>query len=760
MRIARTVLLAVALGVGVAAVAVPPPAAAQTQVAEIVVEGNQRIERQTVLSYMAIGAGDPMDPVLINRSLKSLYATGLFADVAFDRRGERLVVHVVENPVINRIAFEGNQRIEDETLQQEIQLRPRVVYSRTKVQQDVQRLLEVYRRSGRYAATIEPKVIQKEQSRLDLVFEINEGPKTEVRRIAFVGNQRFSGGRLREELATSESAWWRFLSQTDTYDPDRLTYDRELLRRFYLGKGYADFRIVSAVAELSRDRESFFLTFTLDEGERYRFGNIDLQNELPALETAGLRGALTIAEGEWYDADAIEKTVQALTDAVGQRGYAFVDIRPRVKRNREERIIDVTFSIQEGPRVYVDRIDISGNVRTLDHVIRREFELAEGDAFNTAKLRESEQNIRDLDFFEKVNVDYRPSDAAPDRTVVDVSVEEKSTGQLTLGLGWSSADGPLFQASIRERNLLGRGQDLSLDLSLAGKRSSINLGFTEPYFMERKVRAGFDIFYRTVDNQTASSYDETRQGFRLRAGYDLAENWGQSWAYSLAREDIRGVPVTASNMIKAEEGSELVSTVSHTLTYDRRDSRVEPTEGYVISNSTDVAGLGGSVRFVRNNFRTAQFYSFADQWVGKLDTDFGIMQGLGQDTRLNDRYYLGGRNLRGFAGAGAAPRDAATDDAIGTNWMYTVTAQLDFPLGLPEELGLTGQVYADAGMSGDIDSSPNSYILIDTTPRAAVGTGVVWESPMGPLSVGLAMPVVKESYDKEENFRINFGTRF
>ena len=493
-----------------------------TVVQQIRIDGTQRIDPETVQSYMLIKPGEVADADKLDRSLKALFATGLFADVVLRQEGSTLVVRVVENPIINRIAFEGNRRVNEEQLLAEVQLRPRVVYTRTKVQNDVKRIIDLYRRSGRFAATVEPKVIQLPQNRVDLVFEISEGQVTGVQRINFVGNQRFSDGRLREVIQTKESRWWRILSTDDTYDPDRLSFDRELLRKFYLANGYADFRVVSAVAELTPDREGFYITFTIEEGDRYKFRTIDVNSRLRDLNVDDLRRKVTTISGDWYDADKVEGSITALTDAVGSLGYAFVDVRPRINRDRDAKAVDVTYEIQEGPRVYVERINITGNVRTLDKVIRREMKLAEGDALNTSKLRRSRQRIRNLGFFDRVEVNNVPGDQ-PDRTVVNVEVQEKSTGEISFGVGFSTADGALADVSLRERNLLGRGQDLRLGFTISQRRQEVDLSFTEPYFLDKNLSAGFDVFHITRDFQRESSFDQKNVGFTLRSGYQITE---------------------------------------------------------------------------------------------------------------------------------------------------------------------------------------------------------------------------------------------
>lgn len=730
------------------------------ELSEIIVEGNQRIEAETVRAYMTIKAGDPLDDARVDDSLKSLFATGLFADVAIARRGNALVVRVVENPIINRIAFEGNRRIEDTALEGEVQLRPRQVYTRAKVQEDVKRILDVYRRSGRFAVTVEPKLIELDQNRVDLAFEINEGPATYIRRINFVGNERFSDSTLREAIVSREERWYRFMSSVDTYDPDRLTYDRELLRRFYLRKGFSDFRVSSAVAELSPDRESFFVTITVDEGERYQFGEMDVNVALPDVDPEVLRPLIVGEAGDWYNADEVEETVQAMTDALGALGYAFVDVRPRVKRDREQNLINITYDIQEGPKVFVDRIEISGNVRTLDEVIRREILLVEGDAFNTAKLRRSRERIRNLNFFQNVEVTNVPSEAAPDRTVVQVDVEEKSTGELSFGVGWSSVGGALFETSVRERNLLGKGQDLGLSLSLAERKQEIDLSFTEPYFLDRPLAAGFDAFARERDLQDEASYDLNEKGGALRIGFNYNDRLRHNLRYQLSETQIEGVDNTASLYIQQQTGSTVLSQLSQTLLYDQRDSVIEPQEGYFIRFNNDLAGLGGDEKFLRAVVDAGQYFTLTDQVILGITSSAGLVQGLDEDVRFMRNFQLGGDNLRGFEYGGASPRDKATDDILGGTWMATASAEVRFPLGLPEELGISARAFTDVGAIGTPDGVRSADVDSSTAPRASVGVGLIWKSPMGPVSIDLAEPVLKEDFDQTEFFRFNFGTRF
>lgn len=761
-RAVRCLILSAACALGAVLSLQIPFAIAQGDalVREIAVEGTQRIDPETIRSYMLIRPGDRASVEQLDRSLKALFGTGLFADVTIRRDGDRVVVNVVENPIINRIAFEGNRRVEDEILNKEVQLRPRVVYTRAKVQADVKRVLDLYRRSGRFAATVEPKVIQLPQNRVDLIFEINEGQVTSVERINFVGNARFSDSTLRDVIQTKESRWYRILSTDDTYDPDRLSFDRDLLRRYYLKNGYADFRVVSAVAELTPDREGFFITFTLEEGERYRFGGVDIVSRLRDLEPEKLRGRLLTREGDWYDAEAVERSVTGLTDEIGTLGYAFVDVRPRINRDREARTISITYDIQEGPRVYVERINITGNVRTLDKVIRREMRLVEGDAFNTAKLRRSRQRIRNLGFFEKVDVTNVAGEAA-DRTVINVDVQERSTGELSFGVGFSTADGALADIAIRERNLLGRGQDLRLGFVLSQRRQEVDLSFTEPYFLERNMSAGFDLFRIIRDFQDEAGYDQETTGFGLRTGYQIAENLRQTLRYTLREDDITDVDPTASRLIREQEGTTLSSILGQDLLYDRRDDRFDPREGYFVRLSTDLAPGGiGDVAFSRNRLAAGYYIPIAEEWVASISGEVGYLFGLNsEDVRIQHRFYIGGETLRGFETAGIGPRDITTTDALGGNQFYIGTVAVTFPSGLPKELGIRTTLFSDFGTLWNTDSVGPEVVDVDSI-RVSVGVGAVWRSPFGPIRISLAQAVRKEDFDKDELFRFSFGSRF
>ena len=759
-RLTALVLTIAALGPlsSLESVADPIEIAQADVIQSVEVRGAQRVDPGTVISYMLIREGDPFDPRRIDKSLKSLFATGLFADISLRREGNVLVVNVVENPIINRIAFEGNKEFESESLKSEISLRPRVIYTRTKVQEDVKRILTLYRQSGLFAGSVEPKIIQLEQNRVDLVFEINEGAETEIGSIRFIGNNEFSDGRLREVIQTRETKWWRFFTTDDVYDPDRMNLDRELLRRFYLSNGYADFKVNSGIAELTPDKKSFFLTYAVDEGERYQFGDVEVEARLKDLKEEDLKTSLEVEKGDWYSSEEVEKTIDRLTEQVGTLGFAFVEIRPRVNRDREKKLINVKYVINEGPRVFVERINISGNIRTLDKVVRREFRLVEGDAFNASKLRRSKTRIQNLGFFEKVNIEQVPG-SAPDKTLINVSVQEKPTGQITLGAGYSSSVGVLGDIRLTESNFLGRGQNVSLQLQLAAEASQIDFSFTEPYFLDRELSASFDLFRFTRDLQDTSSFDIERKGGRLRSGYRITENLSESWRYTFRITDISSVASDASSLIKDQQGSETLSEIGHTVAYDRRDNIIKPTSGYVMKLETDAAGLGGTLFHLRNTATTGAYYPLADRWVVSARGKFGYVVGLGEDVALSERYFLGGEDVRGFATAGSGPRDVATDDALGGEWLYAATLEMTFPTGLPDEFGVGGRVFTDLGSSGKLSPINATTRDVDSL-RMGMGAGITWESPFGPLGIDLAIPLLKEDFDRTEYVRVNFGTRF
>lgn len=741
------------------------------RISTIDVRGTQRIDPDTVRSYMLVQVGDVAEQDRIDRSLRALFATGLFRDVTIRTEGARVVVDVVENPLVNRVAFEGNRRISSEILRGIVLTQPRSVFTPAAVQTDRQRILELYARRGRFRATVVPKIVELDQNRVDLVFEIVEGDPALIARVNFVGNNAFSDARLRDVVSSQEQAWFRLLSSSDIYDPERLVFDRELLRRFYLRQGFADVQITGSSGELTPDRSAFFVTFTIEEGQRYRVGQVEIINEIPRLSMEGLRREIDIANGDWYDGDAVERASTALADALQGRGESFVEVQPRVTRNPETATIDIAFIVREGPRAFVERIEISGNTRTEDRVIRREFRLAEGDPMNARQIRRSRDRIRSLGYFSDVQITNQPG-SGPERVNLMTSVVERATGEFTLGGGFATDAGLLLDVGIRERNLLGMGLDARAGGVLAQKRSQLDLSVTDPQFLDRNLAAGADAFLINRDLRFVAGYRERRAGFALRTGYEINDRLRQNWSYALIDRDIFDIDDDASTFIKEQAGRTLLSQISTTVTYDMRDSRVEPRSGYVVRVGGDYAGIGGDVNYFRSR-ADGQYYIPFERWLN--DPDFvlvlsaggGILSPIGdEDDRIVDRFFLGGENLRGFRLGGAGPRDLGSpnEDSLGGRVLWTSSAEMRFPLPLPNELGLLGRTFVDVGSLSGI---PDSYFnrsgarpVDDGDPRVSVGVGFSWRSPIGLINLDFGRAVVKKDYDKTQIFRFGFGTRF
>lgn len=732
--------------------------AASVYVRDIKVEGLERVEVETVLSYVDIKKNTIIDDAKMDASLKQLYATGLFNDVSLNMKNDGLlIIKVAENPIINKVLFDGNDKVDDEMLKGELQLAPRSTYSRAKVQEDVQRILEIYKRTGRYAVVVEPQIIERDQNRVDLIFKIDEGPLASINKVNFVGNKHYSDDDLQSEIMSKESRWYRIFFSAENYDSEKTNYDKELLRRFYFKRGYADFRVVSAVAELSPDKKSFVLTFVLDEGKRYKIRSLDIISDIADVDTAALKPAVQLETGDWYNADKVEKSVTALTDELGKKGFAFVDVEPEMTKDTAAGEIDLTFHVKEGERIFVDRINITGNTRTYDKVIRREFRIDEGDAFNVSKIKDSRRNVENLDYFSKVNIETMPKD--DNKADINVDVEEKSTGYFNVGVGYSTVNGALVRTGVTENNFRGLGQRLGLDIGVSQRSQEYDVSFTEPYFLNRRLRAGFDLFRTEQDYQDEGSYDSESTGGRLRLGWNYTDDLSQQFRYTLRQDKISNVDSEASYYIKEEAGKYNDSSVGQTIVYDKRDSAFNPKEGYFISFGNDVSGLGGDEKYLKFDAKLYQYYTLADYYTFKLFANAGYITGYGgKDVRLSNRYYLGGSTLRGFDVAGIGARDKYTDDALGGNWMLYTGGEVMFPIGL-DELGIKGRTFVDMGMLGKPDNINTSVVEYSSSPRVAAGFGFQWLSPMGQIDIDFAFPIVKEDYDETQVFRLNFGTR-
>ncbi len=721
----------------------PEAAPAATTIQTITVVGNQRLEAQTILSYLRLRVGQRYDRAILDQALKDLAATELFKDFQITDNNGALTIEVTENPVINRVILEGNKRLKEDKIRPEIKLAPRQIFTRSKVRADVARIIELYKRQGRFAATVEPKMVSLDQNRVDVVFEINEGPKSKVRQISIIGNEKFSDGDLKDEMATKESGLLTILSSNTSYDPDRLAYDQQKLRLFYLQNGYADFRVISAVAELTSNKQDFIITYVVEEGERYKFGDVDVKSELRDFQPEMLKTLLPMKKDDWYDAKLVEDTVESLSETAGLFGYAFADINPEFRRDPETRTMQITFNVAESPRTYVERIDVNGNTLTHDKVVRREFRLNEGDAFNSFGIKRTENRINSLGYFQENLEIERKEGSAPDRIILETNVEEKPTGELSLSAGFSSIENFLLQASIRQRNFRGLGQQLQASVNYSSYSKSVELGFTEPYLFDRNISVGGSVYRRDlnsfnfIDNDRRTTFEQVTTGFQLNAGVPLTEFMSFFGRYSLNYDDVtldRGIyffgdqcdPLVAGRYLCDAIGKRTTSLIGYTLAYDDRDNRIRPTRGQSASISQDFAGLGGSVKYVRTRANASKHFNLGSRFVLNISAEggyiypFGSAPSPGSDkVRLTDRFFLGEPQMRGFDIRGVGPRvvryanvdltnpaapvldtssDGQIDDALGGRAYYQGRVELDIPLGTgAKELGLRPSIFLDVG---------------------------------------------------------------
>jgi outer membrane protein insertion porin family len=636
-------------------------------ISRVLVEGNQRIESRTVLSYMLLKPGDPFDPERSDLSVKALYGTGLFSDVEIRMAGADLIVRVLENPIINRIMFEGNNAVTTERLEEETEAEPRQPFTLSRVEQDVQRILEVYRRAGRFAATVTPQYKVLPQNRADLIFVIEEGPTTGIRSINFLGNERFTDDRLRREITTRQSRWWRFFERADNYNPGQIEFDRSQLSEFYMNQGYADFRVISSVAELTPDRRDFYVTFTVEEGEPYTFGDLKVETQLEKLSGERLALILPMEKGDRFSSEAIDEAIDTLTFAAGTLGYANVDIRPVEARDTTGHTIGITFRVDEGPKVYIERIDIEGNTQTLDRVIRREIRVAEGDAYNPVLLDNARNRIRALGFFNRDTVEVTDEPGSTDdRAVVKVSVEEEATGELAFSAGFSSADAFLFSVSAQQRNFRGRGQFLSARIQTTSRQQDIEFRFTEPKFQDRNLAVGFDLFLTQSDFFEEAGFQNAIVGAGGRVLFPLTDLDQIGLRYNLRSDDLQLDPTLTDCSTNAffrsslcdQQGSRITSALGYTLTMNRTNDFIDPTRGFDLNFSQDIAGLGGDVNYLRNELRGAVYRGLFPGWVASARFEAGYIESWGDEgIRINNRFFKGGNSFRGFDVAGLGPRE-------------------------------------------------------------------------------------------------------
>jgi outer membrane protein insertion porin family len=736
------------LAIPVAATLSSSPAVAQT-VSSIEVEGNRRVEVETIRSYFKPGPAGRLDQAQIDDGLKALIETGLFQDVKITQTGGRLLVTLVENSVIGRIAFEGNKKVKDEQLSAEIQSKPRGTLSRPMVQSDAQRIAEIYRHSGRYDVHVTPEIIEQPNNRVDLVFTIEEGSKTGVKLIEFIGNNAYSSYRLKDVIKTHESNLLSFLGGNDVYDPDRVEADRDLIRRFYLKNGFADVQVVAALTEYDPERKGFLVTFRIEEGQQYRVASVDFQSSIATLAPNVLRSFSRVSVGSLYNAEALEKSVEEMQIEASRRGYAFAMVRPRGDRNFEAHTVSIVFTVDEGPRSYIERIDIRGNTRTRDYVIRREFDLSEGDAYNRALVDRAERRLKNLDFFKSVKLVTEPGSSS-DRVILIVDLEEKSTGDFSISGGYSTTDGALAEVSISERNFLGRGLFAKASVTYGQYARGASLSFVEPYLLDYRVALGLDVFYREQLANDYVSYGTTTLGFSPRLGFTLREDLSLQLRYSLYQQSIT-LPTTLNNCnnlagpaffptptyintvlggvdptgnaqagllpgclsdgesslpVRQElaNGATWTSSLGYSLNYNTLDNNKNPTDGLLIDFKQDFAGVGGDVSYLKSAIDAKYYTPLVADIVGLIHAQGGMLNSMGSQLRMLDQFQMGPNLVRGFAPNGIGPRDltfypyTGSGDALGGTKYWGVSAELQMPFWfLPKEVGLKGAVYADAG---------------------------------------------------------------
>lgn len=738
-------------------------------IGNIEIIGLERLDENLILELINYKNVKNFSASFIENALQKIYESDFFAEVKIYRRNKFLVIELKENPLISEIKFIGNDKIDDEALTSEISLKKRSIFTKAKLQNDLKRINELYIKSGRFLAKIEPKIIQKEQNRLEVIFDINEGKKAKIAKIYFLGNQEFADNELLNEISTKQSQWWRFLSSSDSFDSDRIEFDKEMLRRFYNTNGFADFAVISSSSQISANKDRFFITFLLEEGIKYNFGKINIINEIDKFDSKILNKKILIKQGSIYDAQLLEKTVDAFIETMSEASFAFGDVQPILRRNRELKTIDVDFVIAQTPRVYINQIRINGNSRTLDEVIRREMRLREGDPFNLTKINRSKQRIENLNFFEKVEFRTKRLDES-DKVDIEIEVKEKKTGELTLGVGYSTFDRLTGNVGIRENNLVGTGQELGINMQKSYWRQNVEIGYTRPYFMGTNLTAGIDLFKYDQVGRNIMMFDQKSMGSVLRGSYAINEFLSHQIKYSI--NDVRIGNVDNVNTVNPVglRGNFLSSAVGQGFFYDKRNNRINPTRGYFLSFNQEYSGISGNVNYIKNEGSSAFYLPiYKNDYIFKLSARAGVIDGIGQGVRSNFGYFLGGNDFRGFDFNGLGPRtkdingSAKGGFSVGGKIYYVGTAEMRFPLGLPKELGIYGALFNENGLVKSVDKDVQGamYGIADSSLiRSSYGLSIAWSSPMGPIRLDFSKVARKEVYDRTQVFRFSFGTSF
>lgn len=749
------------------------PAPSVAKIKRIAIEGNERTEDATILSYINFSVGSGFNQQKSEESLRTLYATGLFSSVDIHYKGQEVVIKVTENPIISKIVFEGNDALKTDTLMSEISLKPRMVFSKAKVQSDTNRIVEIYSKTGRFDVVVKPQIIELSQNRVNLVFDIHEGKKARIGKIFFTGNKHFSSTKLQSAIMSKESKFYNFFARTDHYDSDLVENDKLLLTRFYNSQGYANFRVISATADIVPAQNIFYLTFSVEEGDKYDFGTMSVESSLPQVNTDDLQKAIQTKQGDTFNTSLIENTTEAMLKILANQGYPFVNIDPVYNVDDVNKTISIKYTIGQARKIYIGQINIKGNLKTYDNVIRREFRIAEGDPYNEFLLNRSEQRLTNLDFFEKVSVKSRRTDR-DDIVDVDVDVQEKSTASLKFSVGFSTTDGMFGMVGLTERNFVGKGQELSAGITKSANSFGGNVGFVEPYFMDQNLSAGVSFFTDTTKNHKNNwggkantlAYNTAAKGGSLNFGYDLTEYLYHSFGYTLEQVKITGVQTAAPAYIQLQSGTNYASILSQGFTYDRTDNQIIPHKGYIIKFNQSVAGLGGNSKYLKHIFAASYYYPvIKDKVTLKIGGSAATVNSLGQTIRVNENFNLGDASFRGFEYGGIGPRDKTTGDALGGTMYYKGTTELTFPLGLPEEFDVSGAVFSDFGSLWHIDlpknnAYPKSNFYDSSAMRVSGGVGFLWITKMGPLRIDFARAFKKQSFDETQLVHFSFSTNF
>ena len=722
---------------------------------QIVIQGNKRLESELILRSSGLKEME-LDDRSFSQAIKNLYRSGYFSDVNIYKSKGVVYVNVRENPIIDLISIEGNKEITDEIILEEIGTRPRNVFSRELIKNDSEKILTLYKRQGFFSTFVEPKIIKVDENRVNLVFEVFEGKEATIKKVNFTNNKIFSDSTLKDVISSTEYRWYEFWGTNDRFDKDRINYDKDLLKKYYFDNGYIDFEIVSVNSSLVDNRKDFIVNFTIFEGKRYKITNVKFNSSIRNLSSIKIKDLVDVDKGDWFSSKELDDAIKKITDETSKMGYAFVDISPRIKKIGDNKV-EVTFEIQEGTKIFIDRINISGNVKTNDDVIRRELTFVEGDAYNSSKIKESERHIRGTGLFDNIEIKIDEM-VGTNKTEVDVGVTERSTGQFTVGAGFSSLDGAIGSIGIKESNLFGEAKELSLNLGLSTRKSEIDLSFTDPYFLNKDLAAGIDIFNIRRNQKTYSGYKHNIIGFKLRTGFEIIDDLRYFSSYTLKRDKIHDIDNDTSIYIQAQEGKRVTSVIGQALQYDELNDRINPTDGYRVRFDVDYFGLGGDSEHILTELKIANFLRITDGVILGNFLEGGYIASI-KEVKINDLFFLNGDQLRGFKNLGVGPRDSSTSDSLGGEVYYVNRNELTFPLGLPDDLGIGGLIFADIGTVYNTSSS-GSNIRDESSLRASAGIGLSWLSPFGPVKFYLSKAILKENYDKKEIFRFSFGTTY